>query len=349
MKPESINLGDVYILDMDTKLYFWEGPECNVTERMKALEVVTNMRKAERHAQATILFPKDDEEADAEFWKILGGKPAVINAATSDENLDKEMNYEFYKVSNAEGKLQCTTITERPLTRAHLDTNDVFILELHNHVYIWIGKEANVEEKKQSLYIGKSFLEAKKKPANTRVSRVVENTEDAHFKSFFNGFYPIIEIDHGASAGYDASVTAKQDMDTVANAKRKNYDNLIKKLGTNYTVKVYLCYEDKEEPVEIPKEDHGHFFQDEVYLVDIASTTSDLRYLVQWFGPRLPADKVSEYRKFMAFLTGGEYRPADWLRVTVMQGHEDDSLLKFFPAGFICHDGPYQPIAQRRE
>jgi hypothetical protein len=35
---------------MDTKLYFWEGPECNVTERMKALEVVTNMRKAERHA-----------------------------------------------------------------------------------------------------------------------------------------------------------------------------------------------------------------------------------------------------------------------------------------------------------
>jgi hypothetical protein len=50
MKPESVNLGDVYILDMDSKLYFWEGPECNVTERMKALEVVTNMRKAERHA-----------------------------------------------------------------------------------------------------------------------------------------------------------------------------------------------------------------------------------------------------------------------------------------------------------
>jgi hypothetical protein len=41
------------------------------------------------------------------------------------------------------------------------------------------------------------------------VSRVVENTEDAFFKSFFNGFYPIIKQDHGASLGYDASITAK--------------------------------------------------------------------------------------------------------------------------------------------
>jgi hypothetical protein len=30
-----------------------------------------------------------------------------------------------------------------------------------------------------------------------------------------------------------------------------------------------------------------------------------------------------------------------------MQGHEDDTLLTFFPLGFICHDGPYQPMADR--
>lgn len=30
-----------------------------------------------------------------------------------------------------------------------------------------------------------------------------------------------------------------------------------------------------------------------------------------------------------------------------MQGHEDDSLLAFFPSGFICHDGPYQTYKQR--
>ena len=50
MKADSVNQGDVFILDMNEKIFFWPGDECNVTEKMKALEVATNMRKAERHA-----------------------------------------------------------------------------------------------------------------------------------------------------------------------------------------------------------------------------------------------------------------------------------------------------------
>ena len=35
-------------------------------------------------------------------------------------------------------------------------------------------------------------------------------------------------------------------------------------------------------------------------------------------------------------------------RVSVMQGHEDDTLLKFFPNGFTCHDGPYTSLADQQ-
>jgi hypothetical protein len=76
MKADSVNQGDVFILDMNEKIYFWPGDECNVTEKMKALEVATNMRKAERHCAAEIYFPKENEAVDKEFWDILGGKPA---------------------------------------------------------------------------------------------------------------------------------------------------------------------------------------------------------------------------------------------------------------------------------
>lgn len=38
-------------------------------------------------------------------------------------------------------------------------------------------------------------------------------------------------------------------------------------------------------------------------------------------------------------LTGGVFEPSKITRVTVNQGHEDDTLLKFFPNGFICLDG----------
>jgi hypothetical protein len=60
-----------------------------------------------------------------------------------------------------------------------------------------------------------------------------------HFKSFFDGFYPILKVEHGASLGYDTSVTANQDMEKVANKKREAVEKLLTKLG-KYTVKVYL-------------------------------------------------------------------------------------------------------------
>lgn len=124
-----------------------------------------------------------------------------------------------------------------------LDTNDVFILELYQQVYIWIGKGANVEEKKNALVIGKSFVKQHNKPKGTRVSRIVENGEDVHFKSYFNGFYPILKKEHGASLGFDMSVTQHQDMEKLATGKRKAVNDLMTKLG-NYTVKVYLCVDD---------------------------------------------------------------------------------------------------------
>ena len=344
MKADSINEGDVFILDMNEKIYFWPGTDCTVTEKMKALEVATNMRKSERHAQADVIFPREDDGIDKEFWDHLGGKPAVINPATPDDAAEageaEDQMYKFYKISNETGKLTTSEITERPLTVEMLDTKDVFILELNKHIYIWIGRGADVEEKKNALIIGKSFLKTKNKPKGTRVSRIVEKAEDVHFKSFFNGFYPILKVEHGANMGYDPNVTANQDMDKVANSKRKMVDNLMTKLG-DYTVKVYECKDGDN--VELPEAEYGHFFQDNVYLIDVKGQHH--RYLVQWFGPRLPSDQVSAHRAYMDKLTNNILSPREISRVTVMQGHEDDTLLKFFPNGFICHDGPRMDLA----
>ena len=278
IKAESINNGDVFILDMNEKIYFWPGDDCNVKEKMKALEVATNMRKSERHAQAEIYFPKESAEVDKEFWDHLGGKPAQIAPAIPDDDDaegEGDQMYKLYKISNETGKLTTQEIAERPLTREMLDTKDVFILELNKMIYIWIGKEADVEEKKNSLIIGKGFVKQHNKPKGTRVSRVVENAEDVHFKSFFNGFYPILKVEHGGSLGYDTSITANQDMDKFAKAERKMVENLMTQLG-DYTVKVYLNLDGKN--IEIPEAEHGHFYQDNVYTIDVKG--SKHRYIV---------------------------------------------------------------------
>jgi len=193
--------------------------------------------------------------------------------------------------------------------------------------------------------IGKSFVQKHNKPKGTRVTRIVENAEDVHFKSFFNGFYPILMTDHGEIGSKD--VTANQDMEKVANKKHEATAKIMTQIGNRQYVKVYLCKASEADPILIPETEYGHFFQNAVYLIDVKG--DKMRYLVQWFGPRMAGDKVSEFRRFMAVLTEGMYIPSEIMRISMQQGHEDDTILKLFPNGFICHDGNYTEFANKQE
>lgn len=116
---------------------------------MKGLSVTDNIRRDEYKTKAEIRYPRETEECDAEFWAILGGKPATINPPLPDdtdgmEDAGENMTNNLYHISNATGKLLCTLVTDLPHKREHLDTNDCYILELSKHIYIWVGKLADV-------------------------------------------------------------------------------------------------------------------------------------------------------------------------------------------------------------
>lgn len=85
VKASSINTGDVFIFDHADKIYFYAGEFCNIHEKMKGLEVATNIYKSERHCQVEIVHPRDHADIEAEFWELLGGKPDTINPPTSDD------------------------------------------------------------------------------------------------------------------------------------------------------------------------------------------------------------------------------------------------------------------------
>jgi hypothetical protein len=221
-KASSLNEGDVFILDMGMKLYFWPGHECNVNEKGKGMEILINIKNAERGGHPVTLYPRDDAECEGDFWAELGGKPDQINPAVPDEGVEAgassaNMSYNLFRVSNESGTLETIEVTERPLRKDHLDTNDTFILELNDMIFVWIGKKSNLEEKKNGMKIAKDFIEQKGKPKNTRISRIPEFGEDVHFKSFFNNFYPIIKQDFGKDKGADMNTGPNQDIDKLSN------------------------------------------------------------------------------------------------------------------------------------
>ena len=145
-------------------------------------------------------------------------------------------------------------------------------------------------------------MKKKNKPPGTRVTRIVEGAEDTHFRSFFEGFY--------AKKSVEAQ---KQDMEKLAAEKREVVDELLNKLGKNYKVNVYLCKDDDPKGNEIPQDEHGHFYQGNVYVIDVQG---DHRYCIQWFGPRTNQSDVAKYRNYVDILTDYTHASSEISRVT---------------------------------
>jgi len=182
---------------------------------VKALEVAVNIENGDRLSKAQLFYPREQNGVcEDEFWAALGGKPESIAPAKPDEppkgTEEQLLAYSLFHVSDASGKLESTEVMERPLDKdKHLNSNDTFILELFDRVFVWQGLGASIEEKRMGMKIATDFIEQKGKPKNTKVSRIPEGCEDAHFKSFFNGFYPMSKMDVGKDNGMDTSTHAK--------------------------------------------------------------------------------------------------------------------------------------------
>lgn len=194
MENDQINEGDVFILDLGDQLYYWAGLESNYYERLKALEIAVGIKRDERKDKCYLNYPRDmGGEIEETFWAGLkGGRPSQIAAAVPDTPTVDEatvMAYSFWHVSDNTGSLVQTEITERPLKASMLDTNDSFILELYDTVYVWQGKRASISEKRNSMAIAKKFVQDHGKPKGTHISRIPEGVEDSLFKSYFEEFY----------------------------------------------------------------------------------------------------------------------------------------------------------------
>lgn len=92
LKASSLNEGDVFILDLGMKLFFWPGKEANVNEKVKGMEIVFNIKNGERGAHPQVFYPRDDQEAEKVFWAELGGKPDKINPPIEDEGVQEGQN-----------------------------------------------------------------------------------------------------------------------------------------------------------------------------------------------------------------------------------------------------------------
>lgn len=177
----SLNQGDVFILDAGLKVFCWIGSKANAFEKSKGASLAHNIVDSRLGKAKRV-------EVNKEFWKILGGSESDVrdeeDPIEPEAPLDPE-NCKLFRVSDASGSISFTKETEGALSLDMLDSNDAFIIDAKIEIFVWIGSGANKTEKSYAMKFADDYMKDNGVPMHTPVTRICEGQINPVFDSVF--------------------------------------------------------------------------------------------------------------------------------------------------------------------
>ncbi len=153
-QPGSFGRGDCYLVDTGPKIYLWIGPDSSVDEKfLAAAEAV--MRDTARRGHADIDHIDGGDEPE-EFKSLF---PSFEITEQDTEGILRKVHVEKhdYRLWRVHRRNDETYYAEVPLSRESLKSDDVFILDTWDDIYIWRGREATARERFDATIIARSY------------------------------------------------------------------------------------------------------------------------------------------------------------------------------------------------
>ncbi|WOK95014.1 villin-4 isoform X1 [Canna indica] len=130
---------------------------------------------------------KEGTETD-QFWNILGGKSEYPSQKIAKE---QESDPHLFSCTFSKGNLKVTEIFN--FNQDDLMTEDIFILDCHSDIYIWVGQQLDPKIRLQALSIVEKFIEKDYLMENLSheipLYIIMEGSEPPFFTRFFNWDY----------------------------------------------------------------------------------------------------------------------------------------------------------------
>lgn len=162
---QSLDDGDVFVLDKGDKIWVWQGKDCSPMEKAKAAQVVHDMTLA-KHIDVEVL--SQTESRSRVVVGLLGGDDSTPNegfqktrpVASAHKPPTPEQHKKLYRLSDASGKLSFDLVKDGgSLSRQDLDGNDVFLLDdAGQAIWVWEGQGASRAEKARWLQVARSYI-----------------------------------------------------------------------------------------------------------------------------------------------------------------------------------------------
>ncbi|KAL6843762.1 hypothetical protein ACP4OV_026333 [Aristida adscensionis] len=209
----SLNSSYCYILHNGNTVLTWTG---NLTTSLDhdLVERQLDVIKPDMPSRSQ----KEGRETD-QFWELLGGKSKYSNKKIGREH---ESDPHLFSCILAKGNVKVKEIHH--FTQDDLMTEDIFVLDCHSDIFVWVGQEVDTKVKSQAMDIGEKFLVLDSLMENlsreTPIFVVSEGGEPQFFTRFFN-WDLAKSLMHGSSYQRKLAIVKGGPMPTTDKPKRR--------------------------------------------------------------------------------------------------------------------------------
>ncbi|KAL6062905.1 gelsolin-like protein 1 isoform X2 [Balamuthia mandrillaris] len=187
---DSLNSGDVFVLDAGLKIYQFNGSKAGGGEKVHAARLSRALDDERGGKPQVIVIEEGSGGSDAdEFWQLLGGKGPIKSAEEGGSDRDHGATSaakRLLRLSDASGSLEFSEVASGQIPKSALKSEDVFVFDVGQEVFVWVGRGASTAERRNGLGYATSYLEKYNRPVWLPLTLIYEGGENEVFNSSFD-------------------------------------------------------------------------------------------------------------------------------------------------------------------
>ncbi|XP_059459862.1 villin-4-like [Corylus avellana] len=347
----SLNHDDIFILDTKSKIFQFNGSNSSIQERAKALEVVQYIKDSYHDGKCEVAAIEDGKlMADAEtgeFWGFFGGFAPLPRKPASDE--DKTVGSHPTKLLCIE-KGKAEPVEADALTRDLLDTNKCYLLDCGIEVFVWMGRNTSLDERKSASGAAEELVHGSDRP-KSHIIRVIEGFETVMFRSKFDSWPQTTDVAVSEDGrGKVAALLKRQGV----NVKGLLKADPVKEEPQPYidcTGNLQVWRVSGEEKILLPASDQSKFYSGDCYIFQYSYPGEDREeYLIgTWFGKQsVEGERASAISLASKMVESLKFLPA---QARIYEGNEPIQFYSIFQSFIVfkggLSDGYKNYIAER--
>eukprot|EP00794_Sanderia_malayensis_P005430 gene5430-6109_t len=179
-KRGNLNSEDVFIIDKYYDVFQYNGKDADKDEKFKAAQYVQQL-KSDRCGKVKTAVVLEEATTPSNHRAILSLREGASKKREAPQPGDRKL----FKLSDASGSMEFEEIAAgKDINKSLFQSDDVFIFDRTDHCFVWVGKNASVDERRNAMSHGHNHL-SQTNHAFVPISVVSEGRESVAFNQSF--------------------------------------------------------------------------------------------------------------------------------------------------------------------